>query len=403
MKSLFTSECVTCGHPDKVCDVISDSILDAYLDDDPFSRVAVETLVCQDKVVVAGEVTTKSKLEIDTSKVIKDAIKKIGYKYDDMKFNVDNVKIENYIHNQSPDIAMGVDINGAGDQGIMFGGAVKGIDKKTLMPDCWKLSKELSDYLTQLHKYFPSIIRCDGKTQVTLDYSNKHIQDVYKNVGISAGGKVKWDTIVVSVQHDPNIEMYKIKELISEHVIMPVIDKYRDEIDFDPQTCNIYINPTGRFVVGGPDGDSGVTGRKIVVDGYGGFFPVGGGAFSGKDPTKVDRSAAYMARYIAKNVVASGFGYKAEVQLSYAIGVPQPTSIAIFVDDTFDIGLSEWFMKNVAMDPKSIIERFDLRREKKLFSYADLAANGHFGREDIELPWEKIDLVEALTSKMGSN
>ncbi len=389
MKSLFTSEYVTCGHPDKVCDVISDSILDAYLDNDPFSRVAVETLVCQDKVVVAGEVTTKSKLEIDISKVIKDAIKKIGYTYDDMKFNVNNVKIENYIHNQSPDIAMGVDINGAGDQGIMFGGAVKGIDKKTLMPDCWKLSKELSDRLTQLHKDFPDIIRCDGKTQVTLDYSNKN-------------GKVKWDTIVVSVQHDPNTEMYKIKELISEQVIVPVIDKHRDEIDFDPQTCNIYINPTGRFVVGGPDGDSGVTGRKIVVDGYGGLFPVGGGAFSGKDPTKVDRSAAYMARYIAKNVVAAGFGHKVEVQLSYAIGVPQPTSVAIFVDDTSDDELSEWFMKNVAMDPKSIIERFDLRREKKLFSYADLAANGHFGREDIELPWEKTDLVKALLCDMAS-
>lgn len=381
MKSLFTSEYVTCGHPDKVCDIISDSILDSYLNNDPMSRVAVETLVCEDKVVVAGEVTSKS--IVDVREVIKNAVKNIGYVYGDMKFNVNDIKIQNMIHTQSPDISMGVDVNGAGDQGIMFGGAYKGIDTVTLMPDCWKLSKELSDRLNHLHIDYPGIIRCDGKTQVTLDYSNAE--------------SPKWDTIVVSVQHDPNVEMKKVKDLIMTNVIKPVIDKYRSSITYSDQECNIHINPTGRFVVGGPDGDTGVTGRKIVVDGYGGFFPVGGGAFSGKDPTKVDRSAAYMARYLAKNVVAAGFGKKALVQLSYAIGVPQPTSVQVMVDDKVNIEVGDWIIKNIAMDPKSIIERFDLRRTTNKFSYADLAANGHFGREDVELPWESLDLVKSLS------
>lgn len=378
MKSLFTSECVTCGHPDKVCDIISDSILDAYLDHDAFSRVAVETLVCENKCVVAGEVTSKASL--DVSQIILDAVKKIGYTYDDMKFNTKNLKILNFIHNQSPDISMGVDVNGAGDQGIMFGGACCGIDTVTLMPDCWKLSKELSDRLTNLHKNHPSIIRCDGKTQVTLDYS---------------GSQPEWDTIVVSVQHSPDAD--NIQDLIKIYVIDPVIEKYKDAVKYSPSRCVIHINPTGRFVIGGPDGDSGLTGRKIVVDGYGGFYPVGGGAFSGKDPTKVDRSAAYMARYLAKNVVAAGFGKKCCVQLSYAIGVANPTSVQIVLDGKVNNTLSDWMMNYVAMDPKSIIERFDLRREKKLFNYADLASGGHFGREDIELPWEKTDLVSELT------
>lgn len=380
MKSLFTSECVTCGHPDKVCDIISDSILDAYIEGDPMSRVAVETLVCENKCVVAGEVTSLA--NADVREIIRKAVTNIGYVYSDMKFNVKNLKIQNMIHTQSPDISMGVDINGAGDQGIMFGGACRGIDEKTLMPDCWKLSKELSDHLVQLHKDFPGIIRCDGKTQVTIDYSDPKIP--------------KWDTIVVSVQHDPDTSMNDIKELITTHVIAPVIDKYAKVLNYDYKTCNIYINPTGRFVIGGPDGDSGVTGRKIVVDGYGGFFPVGGGAFSGKDPTKVDRSAAYMARYLAKNIVAAQYGNKVLVQLSYAIGVPQPTSVQVIVDDKVNDDLSNWLVNNVAMDPKSIIEKFDLRRTNNLFSYANLAANGHFGREDIELPWEKLDLVNDL-------
>ncbi len=375
MKSLFTSEYVTCGHPDKVCDVISDSILDAYLDGDPLSRVAVETLVCQDKAVVAGEVT--SKIAIDTDKVIKNAIERIGYTYDDMKFNADNVKIENYIHNQSPDIAMGVDVNGAGDQGIMFGGAHNGIDSRTLMPDCWRLAKDLSDILYRLHKKIGTI-RPDGKTQVTLDYSNPE--------------KPKWDTIVVSVQHDSSLNLNEVKKLITTCVISPVIYSYKDIIDFDENTIKVHINPTGRFVIGGPDGDSGVTGRKIVVDGYGGFYPVGGGAFSGKDPTKVDRSAAYLARYIAKNLVHFGKAKDCQVQLSYSIGVPEPVSIQIRMDGKISPEWSERIMKNVKMDPKSIIEKFDLRRTHKLFDYADLAANGHFGRYDIELPWEKCDM-----------
>lgn len=377
MKPLFTSECVTSGHPDKVCDIISDSILDAYLDGDPMSRVAVESLVCQDRVVVAGEVTSNA--IVDIKKVIKDAVKNIGYDYEDMKFNWKNLKISNYIHTQSPDIAMGVDINGAGDQGIMFGGAVYGIDKDTLMPDCWRLSKTLADVL---HRTALKVgtIRPDGKTQVTLDYSNP--------------SKPKWDTIVVSVQHNPELQLDELKKLIITSVIGPVVYGYKDYVMFDENTTRIFINPTGRFVIGGPDGDTGVTGRKIVVDGYGGYYPVGGGAFSGKDSTKVDRSAAYMARYIAYNVVSANLGRDCEVQLSYAIGVPQPTSIMIKVDNIIRDDIAIWFMNNVKMDPKSIIERFDLRRQKKLFSYADLAANGHFGRTDIKLPWETFDLIQ---------
>ena len=387
MKSLFTSECVTAGHPDKVCDIISDSILDAYLKGDPLSRVAVETLVCQDSVVVAGEVTSKA--TIDTEKVIKNAISNIGYNYDDMKFNVSNIKITNLIHNQSPDIAMGVDINGAGDQGIMFGGAYRGIDDETLMPNEWKLSRELANQLQLVQKDIPGMLRPDGKTQVTLSYDANAAKPIV-------------DTIVVSCQHDPNTTIDEIRQLITTKVINPVIDKYSNSIIVDNNNVKIHINPTGRFVTGGPDGDSGVTGRKIVVDGYGGFYPVGGGAFSGKDPTKVDRSAAYMARYLAYNIVRAGMARNCVVQLSYAIGIPQPTSLSVCIDGRIAPSVSEWLLKNVAMDPKSIIDRFDLRLQKGLFKgYADLATNGHFGRSDVNLPWEITDIGDILKKKFS--
>lgn len=382
MKSLFTSECVTCGHPDKVCDAISDSILDAYLDGDSLSRVAVETMVCQNRVIVAGEVTSAT--TIDSDKIIRDAIEKIGYDYEDMKFNYKNVVIENYIHAQSPDIAMGVDVNGAGDQGIMFGGACSGIDKQTLMPDCWRLSKTLADVLRRTALKLGTI-RPDGKTQVTLDYTNPN--------------KPKWDTIVVSVQHNPELQLDELKKIIVTSVIGPVVYAYKDFVEFDESSLKLFINPTGRFVIGGPDGDTGITGRKIVVDGYGGYYPVGGGAFSGKDPTKVDRSAAYMARYIAYNIVSAGLGRDCEVQLSYAIGVPQPTSVRIKIDGKIRDDIGDWIIDSIKMDPASIIQKFDLRRMKKLFNYADLAMNGHFGRTDIKLPWETYDLLQLETLK----
>lgn len=377
MKRLFTSESVTPGHPDKVADAISDSILDSYLDQDPDSRVAVETLVTNNNVIVAGEVTSKVKFTAQQiTDIVKQTVSDIGYEYDDMKFNVNNLKITKLIHTQSPDIAQGVDINGAGDQGIMFGGACNGIDDSTYMPDCWRLAKLLSDILYRTGKKVG--FRPDGKTQVTLDYTNPL--------------KPKWDTIVVSVQHNPDMTIESIRKIIITSVISPVIAYYDGKIDFDKDSIKIHINPTGRFVIGGPDGDTGLTGRKIVVDGYGGYYPVGGGAFSGKDATKVDRSAAYMARYIAYNIVHDGFGKDCEVQLSYSIGVPEPTSISIKIDGKVRDDIGDWFIQNVKMDPKSIIDRFDLKRTKKLFSYKDLAMNGHFGRIDVKLPWETADL-----------
>lgn len=381
MKSLFTSECVTSGHPDKVCDIISDSILDAYLKKDPMSRVAVETLVCSDQVVVAGEVT--SKVDIDTEPIIRNTIADIGYTYNDMDFNSKNVKILDLIHNQSPDISMGVDVNGAGDQGIMFGGAYNGIDNETIMPNEWKLSRELANQLQTVQKTIPGILRPDGKTQVTLRYG-KNISPII-------------DTIVVSCQHSPSVDIETVRNLIKTKVIDPVMEKYSSKITYDEINTKFHINPTGRFVVGGPDGDSGVTGRKIVVDGYGGFYPVGGGAFSGKDPTKVDRSAAYMARYLAFNIVKAGLGKNCVIQLSYAIGVPEPTSISVCLDGQISPNISFWLLDHVKMDPKSIIDRFDLRLiNGKFKGYADLAANGHFGRSDITLPWETADLVDDI-------
>lgn len=377
MKTLFTSESVTCGHPDKISDTISDTLLDAYLNQDPDSRVAIETLVTNNNVIVAGEVTSKATLtKDDINNIIKATVEDIGYTYPDMQFNSEKLNVTQLIHSQSPDISQGVDINGAGDQGIMFGGACRGIDDETLMPDCWRLAKLLSDILYRTGSKVPGI-RPDGKTQVTLDYS---------------GDKPKWDTVVISVQHDPDVKLENLRKLIITSILSPVILYYQNKIEFEASSFKLLINPTGRFVIGGPDGDTGLTGRKIVVDNYGGYYPVGGGAFSGKDATKVDRSAAYMARYIAYNIVSNKIGNDCEVQLSYSIGVPDPTSIRIKLDGVVRDDLSDWFMKNVKMDPKSIIDKFDLRRTKKLFSYSDLAAKGHFGRFDIKLPWETADL-----------
>ena len=381
MKNVFTSEYVTYGHPDKVADIISDSILDCFLDEDPKSRVACETLVVGDKVIVAGEITLKRE-NANIEDIVRNAIRDIGYTYDDMKFNADKVQIFNYLNKQSPDISMGVDVNGAGDQGIMFGCAYRGIDDETFMPDCWKFARDLGYRLQDLQKEFPGVLRPDGKTQVTIDYTNKAL-----------------DTIVVSCAHDSMLRIQEVRDFIKSEVIERVCDKYYNKIKIDGEQVKYHINPTGRFVICGPDGDTGLTGRKIVVDGYGGFCPVGGGAFSGKDGTKVDRTGAYLARYLALNLLHSKWCEDekyVQVQLGYAIGVPAPVSIRFSPNSSKYEKVIDWIQKNVPMDPASLIAKFDLRREKKLFKYSDLAKYGHFGRTDVNLPWEQLDLIDEL-------
>ena len=371
----FTSEFVSPGHPDKVSDQISDAILDACLADDPNSRVACEVFCTTGLVVVGGEITTTT--YIDVQEIVRKKIEEIGYR-PGMGFD-SNCGTLSCIHSQSPDIAMGVDVGGAGDQGIMFGGAVK--ETEELMPLALVLSREILVRLTKMMKAGEiAWARPDQKSQVTLAYDeNGNIDHV--------------DSIVVSVQHNEEVSHAEIEKTVIEKVVNPVLEKYKLNTD----NIKYYINPTGRFVIGGPHGDTGLTGRKIIVDTYGGYFRHGGGAFSGKDPSKVDRSAAYAARWVAKNVVAADFADKCEIQLSYAIGVDKPVSIKV---DTFGTAkvdedkISEAISKVFDLSPRGIEKALELREGK--FKYQDLAAFGHIGRTDIDTPWERLNKIEEL-------
>ncbi len=373
-KRLFTSECVTNGHPDKVADSISDAILDACLAQDPDSRVACETMVTTNFCLICGEITTKA--AVDYASVAREAIRRIGYVYPEDGFDADSVEIQCHIHTQSADIALGTNdaVGGAGDQGMMFGGACT--QTPELMPMPIALARALCNRLTEcIHS--TDLLRADGKTQVTVEYDEQ-------------GNVVGVDTVVVSVMHSHEFEIEKLREYISAEVIAPVLQRY----GFKPEHVkHIFINPTGQFVIGGPNGDTGLTGRKIIVDTYGGYFSHGGGAFSGKDPTKVDRSAAYLARYMAKNLVAAGLATQVQVQLAYAIGVAEPVSVRV---DSFETGkisdesMVQLLRKAVDMTPAGIIRRFDLRRP----IYAATAAYGHFGVPD--RPWEETDLADEL-------
>ena len=386
-KILFTSESVTEGHPDKICDQISDGVLDAMLAQDPMSRVACETAITTGLVLVMGEVTSNA--QVDIQKIVRDTIVEIGYDSTDKGFDGNLCGVMVSLDKQSADIALGVDkaleakltdsqidAIGAGDQGMMFGYASD--ETEDFMPYPIYLAHKLSRQLSKVRKdgTLP-YLRPDGKSQVTVEYDNE-------------GKPLRIDAVVVSSQHSDDVDWEKIQKDIRKYVIDAVLPE--ELIDDDTK---IYINPTGRFVIGGPNGDSGVTGRKIIVDTYGGWARHGGGAFSGKDPTKVDRSAAYAARYVAKNLVAAGLCHKAEVQLSYAIGVASPTSVRI---DTFGTGvlpeekLVDIIQDNFDLRPAGIIQMLDLRRP----IYKQTAAYGHFGRNDLDLPWEILDKVDDL-------
>ena len=371
----FTSEFVSPGHPDKVSDQIADTILDACLKDDPNSRVACEVFCTTGLVVVGGEITTST--YIDVQDIVRKKINEIGYK-PGMGFD-SNCGTLSCIHAQSPDIAMGVDTGGAGDQGIMFGGAVR--ETEELMPLALVLSREILVKLTNMMKNNEiKWARPDQKSQVTLAYDEN--------------GKVDHvDSIVVSVQHDEDVTHDEIEKTVIEKVVKPILEKYNLSSD----NIKYYINPTGRFVIGGPHGDTGVTGRKIIVDTYGGYFRHGGGAFSGKDPSKVDRSAAYAARWVAKNVVAAKLADKCEIQLSYAIGISHPVSIKVETFGTAKVDedkISEVILKVFDLSPRGIEKALELREGK--FKYQDLAAYGHIGRTDIDTPWERLNKVEEL-------
>jgi S-adenosylmethionine synthetase len=375
----FTSESVTEGHPDKISDQISDAILDVLMEQDPMSRVACETLVTTGLAFVAGEITTKGYVEIPS--LVRDVIKDIGYTRAKYGFDYETCAVITSIHGQSEDIAMGVDPGGAGDQGIMFGYACDETDE--LMPTPIILAHKLAMKLTEVRKtdVLP-YLRPDGKTQVSVEYRE--------------GKPHRIDTIVVSTQHSEDITLKEIREDIIEKVVKPVLPH---EL-LDEENVTYHINPTGRFVIGGPMGDTGLTGRKIIVDSYGGVGSHGGGCFSGKDPSKVDRSGAYMARYIAKNLVAAGVAEKAEVQLAYAIGVPEPVSILV---DTYRTGkipqekLVKLVRDNFPLTPKGIIDHLDLRRP----IFRKTAAYGHFGRKDPDFTWEKTDKVDELRKQAG--
>ena len=389
-KILFTSESVTEGHPDKVCDSISDAILDAMMAQDPMSRVACETATTTGLVLVMGEITTKA--NVDIQKIVRDTIREIGYDNADYGFDADTCAVITSLDKQSTDIAMGVDkaleqkeddMNedeldsiGAGDQGLQFGYASN--ETEEYMPYAINMAHKLAQQLTKVRKDGTlKYLRPDGKTQVTVEYDE-------------AGKPKRIDAVVCSTQHDPDVTQEQIHEDIKKYVFDAIIPA--DMVDADTK---YFINPTGRFVIGGPHGDSGLTGRKIIVDTYGGTGRHGGGAFSGKDCTKVDRSAAYAARYVAKNIVAAGLADKCEIQLSYAIGVAQPTSI---MADTFGTGkisdekLVEIIRENFDLRPAGIIKMLNLRRP----IYKQTAAYGHFGRNDLDLPWEKLDKVDLL-------
>ena len=373
-KRLFTSECVTCGHPDKVADAISDAILDACLAQDPNSRVACETMVTTNFCLICGEITTKA--VVDYPAVAREVIRSIGYTNPEDGFAADTVEILCKIHTQSADIAMGTndEVGGAGDQGMMFGGACT--QTPELMPLPVALARALANRLTQCVES-NDLLRPDGKTQVSVEFDE-------------AGNVVGIDTVVVSIMHSPDFEMSELQRYIREGVIAPVLQKYGFDIN---TVSHIFINPTGNFVIGGPNGDTGLTGRKIIVDTYGGYFSHGGGAFSGKDPTKVDRSGAYMARYMAKNLVAAGLAEKIEVQLAYAIGVAEPVSVRVNSFGTGKIADEEMtalLRKHCDLTPGGIIRKLQLRRP----IYSNTARNGHFGVD--ALPWEQTDLAEIL-------
>ena len=389
-KLLFTSESVTEGHPDKMCDQISDAILDALLEQDPMSRVACETAITTGLVLVMGEITTKA--YVDIQKIVRDTVREIGYTRGKYGFDADTCGVITAIDEQSTDIAMGVDkaleakenemsdeeieAIGAGDQGMMFGYASN--ETEEYMPYPISLAHKLALQLTKVRKDGTRpYLRADGKTQVSVEYDEN-------------GRPARLDAVVLSTQHDPDVTQEQIHEDIKKHVFDVILPQ--DMVDGETK---FFINPTGRFVIGGPHGDSGLTGRKIIVDTYGGYARHGGGAFSGKDCTKVDRSAAYAARYVAKNIVAAGLADKCEIQLSYAIGVARPTSVMV---DTFGTGklsdekLTEIVRENFDLRPAGIIKMLDLRRPL----YKQTAAYGHFGRNDLDLPWEKVDRVEDL-------
>ncbi len=389
-KRLFTSESVTEGHPDKMCDQISDAILDALLEQDPMSRVACETATTTGLVLVMGEITTKA--YVDIQKIVRDTVREIGYTRGKYGFDADTCGVITAIDEQSTDIAMGVDkaleakenqmsdeeieAIGAGDQGMMFGYATNETDE--YMPYPIALAQKLALQLTKVRKDGTlTYLRPDGKTQVTVEYDEN-------------GKPSRLDAVVLSTQHDPDVTQEQIHADIRKYVFDPILPK--EMVD---ENTKFFVNPTGRFVIGGPHGDSGLTGRKIIVDTYGGYGRHGGGAFSGKDCTKVDRSAAYAARYVAKNIVAAGLAEKCEIQLSYAIGVARPTSVMV---DTFGTGkvsdekLTEIIRENFDLRPAGIIKMLDLRRP----IYKQTAAYGHFGCHDLDLPWEKLDKVEVL-------
>ena len=391
MRKFFTSESVTEGHPDKICDQISDAVLDAIIETDPMARVACETAVTTGLVMIMGEITTNC--YVDIAKIARNKIREIGYDRAKYGFDCDTCSVLTSIDEQSPDIALGVDKSleakkgeaeefdtGAGDQGMMFGYACD--ETKELMPLPISLAHKLSLKLSEVRKNGTlTYLRPDGKTQVTVEYEN----DIPKRI----------DTIVVSTQHSEEVQSEKIKEDIIKHVINPVVDK-----NLLDENTKYLVNPTGKFVVGGPQGDTGLTGRKIIVDTYGGYARHGGGAFSGKDPTKVDRSAAYAARYVAKNIVAASLAKKCEVQLAYAIGVASPVSILIDTFGTSDIDNEKLVAAvNEVFDlrPAAIIKNLDLRKP----IYSKTASYGHFGREDMGFSWEKTDKVDELRAKLG--
>ena len=373
MRQFFTSESVTEGHPDKICDQISDAVLDSIIEKDPTARVACETVVTTGMALVMGEITTSCYADIP--KIAREVIREIGYDRAKFGFDCDTCAVLTAIDEQSPDIAMGVDRDGAGDQGMMFGYACN--ETPTLMPMPIYYAHLLAKKLTDVRKSGKvDFLRPDGKTQVTVEYDD--------------GKPVRIDTVLISTQHSDKVGQAEIKEALVEYVIKPVIPA-----DLMDENTKILVNPTGKFVVGGPQGDSGLTGRKIIVDTYGGYARHGGGAFSGKDPTKVDRSAAYMARYIAKNIVKAGIADKCEVELAYAIGVPEPVSV---LADTFGTGkysdekIADAVKKVFDMRPSAIIKQLDLRKP----IYKKLAAYGHIGREDLGVRWEVCDKTEEI-------
>jgi S-adenosylmethionine synthetase len=393
-KQLFTSESVTEGHPDKICDQISDAVLDALLEQDPMSRVACETAITTGLVLVMGEITTKG--YVDIQKIVRDTIREIGYVKSEYGFDANTCGVIVALDEQSKDIALGVDQSlevkeqsiqeedlsiGAGDQGMMFGYATN--ETEEYMPYPISLAHKLTRQLTKVRKDgVLNYLRPDGKSQVTVEYDEN-------------GKPIHLNAVVLSTQHDDRVTTEQLREDIKKYVLDPILPK-----DLVDERTKFFINPTGRFVIGGPNGDSGLTGRKIIVDTYGGYARHGGGAFSGKDSTKVDRSASYAARYVAKNLVAAGLADKCEIQLSYAIGVAEPTSIMV---DTFDSGkLSEnelvsIIRKHFDLRPAGIIKMLDLRRP----IYKQTAAYGHFGRNDLDLPWERLNKVEELKSYLN--